>query len=403
MRQSVHAAAATASPSQDQATEPRAVALHAPDQIVFVPLDSSEVRRVATATGETFAAWQQYWNGLALDERDALTDPAWLAGHLAGQLAVSPPDAFVMIVLANGEPHTIAPVTHRGGGRLRHSHGYPSQSWSVAEGHQEAALNALFRSRIGDSRVRSLHLGRIEEDHPLRVTEGAVSSPVSFRSLIQFPDGYEALLKSMSPSARKGVRRLGRRLGANHDVEMDAVTAGVEMESAFNRYLQVDDRSWKRNDGSVLRSDVAQREALRTSMRHCARNGRSVAHFLRVDGQDVAAQLCVVIDNELHLVKTSYDEDWANFGVGKLLLAETIRVWCAENDVPAVNMVTGLPWHLQWEPRQITTHALWLFSPGLRGLAARCLDMPRREQAKALVRRTGMEPLARRLLRPEAE
>ena len=314
-----------------------------PDRVVLLPLDSSEVRRVATATGPTFEAWQGYWDSLATDERDPLTEPSWVAGHLAGQLAVTPPDAFVMFVLAGDTPQTILPMTHAGRGAIRHASGYPSRSWPLAREHIDAALAAAFRARVDEHRVRSLHLDRVEDANALRRSGRGTSSAVHFRSLIEFPDGYEALLSSMTANSRKGVRRLRRRIERSHEVEVVAITAGVEMEAGFRRFLNVDDRSWKRKDGSVLRADVAQREALRTSMRHSARDERAVAHFLRVDGADVAAQLSVLIDGQLNLVKTSYDEEWANFGVGKLLLAETIRDWCEPRDIKAVNMVTGLP------------------------------------------------------------
>jgi CelD/BcsL family acetyltransferase involved in cellulose biosynthesis len=182
-------------------------------------------------------------------------------------------------------------------------------------------------------------------------------------------------------------------------VNVEAVVAADSIDAAFDRFLAVDDRSWKKRDGSVLRHDSQQRAALLGAMRLAAREGRAAFHFLRVNGEEIAAQLCVLIDGQLQLVKTSYDEEWANFGVGKLLLAETIRKWCPANGVHALNLVTGLQWHLQWQPRCIQTHGLWLLAPGVRGRVAGVQDVPARVNAKRLLQRVGLEDQARNLLR----
>jgi hypothetical protein len=130
-----------------------------------------------------------------------------------------------------------------------------------------------------------------------------------------------------------------------------------------------------------------------------AREGRTVVQFLRADGQDIAAQLCAVIDRQLLVIKCSYDADWSSFGAGKLLLTESMRTWCADNHIAGLNLVTGLDWHLQWMPRRIQTHSLWLFARGARGALARLQDVPLQQNAKAVVRDLGLEEPARILLR----
>ena len=123
-----------------------------------------------------------------------------------------------------------------------------------------------------------------------------------------------------------------------------------------------------------------------------AREGRAAIQILRADGNDIAVQMCAVIDRQLQVVKTSFDADYSKFGAGKLLLDESMREWCPHHDIDGVNMVTGLQWHLQWKPRCITTYGVWLFRPGLRGLIARLRDVPvgeEREVVPAQVRARG--------------
>lgn len=374
----------------------------AADRVEVVPIDSTEVRAAMDATGPTYDSWMNYWTTLDRSERDALTHPTWVAGLLRGQFNGATPGATdVIFTMGGNEVLSLLPVSmSRNDGALQHARGFESHSWPLARNDQDAALRSLFSTRLRGCRVRSLLLNRIEDGNALLTPPSPhVATPITFRSLIEFPAGYDELLSRLTPNARKGVRRLLRRMSRDHEVRVEAVVAADRIDAAFDRFLAVDDRSWKRRDGSILRHDVRQREALLGAMRLAAREGRAVCHFLRANDADIAAQLCVLIDGQLQLVKTSYDEGWANFGAGKLLLAETIRKWCPANGIHALNLVTGLQWHLQWQPRCIQTHGLWLLAPGMRGRVAGIRDVPARVNAKRLLARVGLEDQARRLLR----
>jgi len=370
------------------------------DRVEIVPLESAEMRAVAEGRGPVYASWLRYWQTLDPTERDPLTYPGWVAGHLAGKLAADDAGTTeILITFAGSEALTLLPITSPRPGALAHARGFGSRAWALAASDHEPAMNALFAARHAGRRVRSLHLDRVDETNVMLAREhGCLRTPIWFRSLIELDAGYEGLLAKMSSSGRNGVRRLLKRISREHAVEVEAVTAEQDIACSFARFLEVDDRSWKREDGTALRNAPTERESLRHAIHHMALEGRAVFHFLRADGVDIAAQLCAVVDRQLLVVKTSYDADWARFGAGKLLLAETMRTWCPGRAIDAINLVTGLSWHLQWGPRQLQTHELWLFARGVRGHMAHAHDVPLRTNAKVLVHDLGLEPTARRIL-----
>ncbi len=240
-----------------------------------------------------------------------------------------------------------------------------------------------------------------QDQYLLDPTCHSLVSELGFRSLIPLENGYEAMLAGLSSKVRSGIRRMHRRIAKKHEVDLVTITDVARIEQGLQRYLAVDARSWKRDHGAILRDEQHQFECLQAAFLHMGRQGRTVVHILRADGQDIAAQLCCVIDRQLQVVKTSYDADWSNFGAGKLLLSESMRTWCDANDIVGLNLVTGLDWHLQWEPQRVRTHDLWLFRPGVRGVAARLRHVPPRKNVRRLLQFTGTEELVRRALRKD--
>lgn len=304
------------------------------------------------------------------------------------------------MTFAGSEALSLLPVATPRRGALTHARGFYSKSWALAQSDHRAALDALFNTRFAGGRVRSLHLGTVDSTNILLETDRPhVQVPRWFRSLIELHDGYDAMLARLTSSNRNGVRRLLKKISRNHDVDLESVTAVDQLDDAFERFLQVDDRSWKREGGNTLRNDARQRESLRSALDHLAPQGRGVIQFVRIDGSEIAAQLGAVIDHQLQVIKCSYDADWSSFGAGKLLLTESMRTWCPAHDIDGVNLVSGMDWHLQWMPRRIQTNSLWLFAPGLRGKVALLRDVPAVQNAKAIVRDLGIEEPVRKLLR----
>ncbi len=376
--------------------------LHPPaDRIEILPLDTEEMRGVTEANGPIYASWLRYWHSLDPSERDLLTYPAWIAGHLKGQLRSGTGAATAVIVtLGGGEILTLLPVTVPQAGTLHHAPGFDSKSWALARSDQRGAFEALFHAREGRHRPRSLYLESIDSTNVILDCEWPrLHTPFQFRSLIELDDGYDAMLSRLDSRTRNGVRRLLKKISKQHRLELETVVAASEMEGAFERFLGVDDRSWKKVGGNSLRGDARERESLRSSMAHMSREDRAVVQFLRADGADIAAQLCAVVDSQLLVIKTSYDDRWSSFGPGKLLLDESMRTWCPRNSIQGLNLVTGLRWHQQWAPRRIQTQSLWLFALHMRGKFARVRDVPLRETVKAVLRETRLERPARRLLR----
>jgi len=371
------------------------------DSVEIFPLDSEEMRSVARAGGAIYDSWMRYWQTLEPSERDPLSHPACVAGHLEGHLrSKTASTTKVLVTFGGGEALSLLPVVTARRAALAHARGFNSMSWALARSDHGATLDALFATRFRCGHVDSLYLESVEATNDLlEVDWPHVHRPRHFRSLIALRDGYGAVLARMSANGRKSVRRLLKRISRDHEIDLETITEPERLDHGFERYLQVEDRSWKQQHGRALRERPRECESLRWSLNHLARDRRTVFQFLRAGDTDIAAQLCAVIDRQLLVLKTSFDTDWANYGAGKLLLAESMRTWCPDRDIDAVNLVSGLDWHLQWAPRLLDSHTLWMFASGVRGQLARLRDVPPQENAKILLHDLGLERPARWLQR----
>ena len=119
---------------------------------------------------------------------------------------------------------------------------------AVARRDQRAAIEAIFTTRPGGRRIDSLYLEGVEEDLHIRTPDWpALASDLWFRSLIEMDEGYDAMLARLSSNARHGVRRIRKKIVKSHDIDLVTLTDLADIEGGFQRFLDVDARSWKKD------------------------------------------------------------------------------------------------------------------------------------------------------------
>jgi len=203
---------------------------------------------------------------------------------------------------------------------------------------------------------------------------------------------YRSLRKSMKDNVNNYVNRL-RRTG--HQEELVVVEDSAELDAGLETFLDLHRRRAAVELGRAHEDRFATppRQAfLRTVARRLFERGALWPCFLKVDGQIVASQLCLVHQRRLYLYYSGFDPAWARSGVMMILtrrcIERSIGHGCRELD-----LLLGLDQEKRrWgaEPGPVTN--LTLASPRLRSRAA--FEFYRLRQAGAAWR-------ARRKARPE--
>lgn len=150
-------------------------------------------------------------------------------------------------------------------------------------------------------------------------------------------DGDSYLGRSLRAHHVREFRRLKRRLEALgpliHEVAdaPDAVRLGVES------FLALEAAGWKGRRGTAMAIDRFRAAFAREAINGLAEQGMARVHTLRSGGRVVAALIVFVERGTAYTWKTAYDEEFAAFSPGTLLMIEVTRAHLADPAIRATD------------------------------------------------------------------
>jgi CelD/BcsL family acetyltransferase involved in cellulose biosynthesis len=176
---------------------------------------------------------------------------------------------------------------------------------------------------------------------------------------------YHELLDGLTRKTRSNLRRGRIQLGAKATLRFTSASTPPELESALRMFLELEASGWKGEAGtrSAMRTKPNQMAFHRRLAATPWNGGRCEINTLHSGDVCVAAQFCVQAGAEYHVSRTAYDERFARFSPGQLLLEETLRRCCHSADVRRVSLVGDAEWLRVWRPECVPRRAVYL---GLR-------------------------------------
>jgi hypothetical protein len=120
---------------------------------------------------------------------------------------------------------------------------------------------------------------------------------------------------------RQNIGRYYRRAQeAGFNISLTRLDQVDEMEGAIQRYGMLESLGWKGQEGTAVHSENVQGKFYRDVLIDFAQRGKASVYELRFGDKVVAMRLCVATDNMLVMLKTAYDEAYAEYATGRLLL-----------------------------------------------------------------------------------
>ena len=163
---------------------------------------------------------------------------------------------------------------------------------------------------------------------------------------------------------RGDMRRLERQLG------------GIEFErlrtldrAALRDLVRLEASGWKGEVGSAIGCDAKLIAFYAAIGRLFARRGQLTVAFLRARGKRIAGCFALEDATTFHLLKIAYDQDFAHYGPGQLLVRETAAD--AERRGLSTYDMLGkeAPYKMKWTDQTRVHVELVLYAPTLRGRA----------------------------------
>ena len=149
------------------------------------------------------------------------------------------------------------------------------------------------------------------------------------------PAGY--LNRSMERNRRKEWRRLRRRLSEAGSLEFREFINGDSAATWCEAFFDLERAGWKGRAGTAMDCEPATRQCVLEAMKGEAARSRAGFWQLALDGKPVAMAFALKRVNEMWLMKIAFDEAYARFSPGALLVFDIMEAASRDPDVQIVD------------------------------------------------------------------
>jgi hypothetical protein len=157
----------------------------------------------------------------------------------------------------------------------------------------------------------------IGENLPLTVTD-TFERPM-LESLLDGP-GY--LRQTVSRAHRKDMRRQWNNLAKEGALAYDVARRPDEIRLRMEEFLALEASGWKGRERTAMIMDRFRAAFAREAVTNLAEADSVRIHTLDLNGRAIASMIVLLMGGEAYTWKTAYDERYAKYSPGKLLLAE---------------------------------------------------------------------------------
>lgn len=162
--------------------------------------------------------------------------------------------------------------------------------------------------------LRAVAIGR---NLPLTVTD-MFSRPM-LESLL---DGPTYLKKAISPAHFRELRRQWNQLEKQGKLAYSVARQPGEVRIRMEEFLALEASGWKGRERSAMVLDRFRAAFAREAITNLAEADSVRIHTLDLDGKAIASMVVFLMSGEAYTWKTAYNEHYARYSPGKLLLAE---------------------------------------------------------------------------------
>jgi Acetyltransferase (GNAT) domain len=158
------------------------------------------------------------------------------------------------------------------------------------------------------------------------------------RACLDIKGSYEAWFEdAFERKRRKEYRRLRARLGETGRAESLSLPPGSDPSAWVDELFALEAKGWKGRRGTAIASHEKTAAALKDALKELGAAGHLRFWKLALDGRPLAMMFALVDQDEAWLGKIAYDEDFAKFSPGVLLILDATESFFAEGGINRVD------------------------------------------------------------------
>lgn len=188
-------------------------------------------------------------------------------------------------------------------------------------------------------------------------------------NIVDVSGSWSDYLASRSRSQRKSVKRHLKRLRGAGRMTVDVIDSSQGPDEAFDRFLQLEERSWKSAAGLGFARSSAHLAFYRALVNYFAAGNAAHFRFLTLDGKDIAATFGLRWRGTLYSLSIVHDEDYRDYSPGFVLTALELEEGCNRADYSHVDYLGGFVSNKRgWATNTLSTSWLYAHPRNLNGL-----------------------------------
>ena len=143
---------------------------------------------------------------------------------------------------------------------------------------------------------------------------------------------------------RKEFKRQRTRLSEQGDLQTEILSKADDVDSFTEDFLSLEVSGWKGKKGTAISANAGLAEATRQALRNLHASGKLRFWNLKLDGKSIASLFAIVEGDQAWLGKIAYDETYAKFSPGALIILDCTESFFAE---PAITQIdsSAIPNH----------------------------------------------------------
>lgn len=329
---------------------------------------------------ESVAPYRDDWNMLAEIRGNALISYEWF--ECCANSFHNNDNLYIVCIIVNDKLIAVAPMYKSiscrhlqimGSRRL-----YEPSSLLY---HNDKALTALIDAcaDIGIPILFSRLSKNIYSQSKLKLIRARsllLTRPSASSQFIEQCSDFESYEKSLSSRKRYDLRRAHKNALKYGSISYEINEKNIpNLDQLLHQAYEIENSCWKTRSGSsIYRNDDLNKffSCLFVSLE---KGSKCVISFLKIDNKPVATQLSIRQFNSLWLLKIGYDENYASFSPGTLLMHEMIRYAHIKKLKLFEFLGNEEAWLDSWRPATRQYNNLLLYPLSCKGITGLCVDI----------------------------
>ncbi len=186
---------------------------------------------------------------------------------------------------------------------------------------------------------------------------------------ISLEGSFDSYWRLRSKNLRKNISRYENRLQRdNIALTFHQISCPEQILAAVDRYGMIESKGWKGKLGTALHPSNKQGQFYRDFLHQLAKQDNAIVYEYYVQDRLVASRLCCIKHDMLIILKTTFDEDYKSFALGRLLLKQILDTLFESKRVKVIDFYTNAsPEQLEWATDTRSIYNGSVYAKGLLG------------------------------------